>query len=135
VTTVVNDSLNAHAALTNANAQPVRLEYGACAITLVAYRTPDRSGKPAWNSALRKPYPPAACDYACPAYLAVGKVEPATTFSPGEFNPRIPVNEMLGDSLPAGRYYFRAIIEMNRRTNVVIAGEADVPSSGRHRSP
>jgi hypothetical protein len=125
-TTVANGTLNVHAALTNTNTQTVRLEYGACAISLLAYRTADRSGKPAWNSDLRKTYPPPGYDYACPAYLALGRVGPGATLSPGEFNPRIPVNEMLGDSLPAGHYYFRATIGMNWRTSVVIAGEADV---------
>jgi len=126
-TTVVNGTLNVHATVTNTNTQPVRLEYGACSINLLAYRTADRSGKPAWNSALRKPYPPVDYVYVCPSYLAVGKVDPAATLSPSEFNIRFPVTEMLGDSLAAGHYYFTAVIGMNWRANVVIAGEADVP--------
>jgi len=125
-TTVVNGSLNVHATVTNTNTQPVGLEYSACAISLLAYRTADRSGKPAWNSARREPYPPANYGYACPSYLAVGKIDPAATLSPGEFNARFPVNEMLADSLPAGHYYFKAIIGMNGRVNIVMAGEADV---------
>lgn len=125
-TTVASSSLNVHATVTNTNAQPVRLEYGACAITLLAYRTSDRSGNPAWNSAFREPYPPAGYRYACPSYLAVGKLNPAETLSPGEFNVRIPINEMLGDSLPAGHYYFTALIGMNWRANVVKAGDVDV---------
>jgi hypothetical protein len=40
----------------NTNAAPVRLEYGACAVTLLAYRTPERAGKPVWSSDFRKPY-------------------------------------------------------------------------------
>jgi hypothetical protein len=125
-TTVANDTLKVHATVTNTNAQPVRLEYGACAVDLRAYRTSDRSGKPAWDSALRRSYPPPGFSYACPLYLATGKIDPGATLSPAEFNTRIPVTEMLGDSLPAGHYYFTALVGMNWRTNVVPAGEADV---------
>jgi hypothetical protein len=127
-TTIVNGSLNVHATVTNTNTQPVRLEYGACAITLLAYRTADRRGKPAWNSALRKPYPARSDDlaYFCFDYLRVQKVDPAATVSPGELNTRFPVNEVLGDSLPAGHYYFKGMIRMNWRMNGVMAGEADV---------
>lgn len=126
-TTVAGGKLSVHATMTNTNAQAVRLEYGACAIDLLAYRTSDRSGKPAWDSALRKTYPPPGYAYACPSYLATGKIAPGATVSPAEFNTTIPINEMLGDSLPAGRYYFKALIGMNWRTNVVMAGDPEVP--------
>jgi hypothetical protein len=34
--------------------------------------------------------------------------------------------EMLGDSLPAGHYYFSAAVRMNWRTTIVPAGDVDV---------
>ena len=125
-TTVSNANLNVSAKVTNTNAAPVRLEYGACAVTLLAYRSADRAGKPAWNSDLRRPYGDPDARYGCPQYLAVGVLDPGATQSPRELNPSFPVLEMLGDSLPNARYYFKAVIRMNWRSAEVPAGDADV---------
>ena len=118
------DTLRARITITNTTSRPVRLEYGACSVHLLAYRSPDRSGTPVWNSDVRRA--PAGAVYACPAYLAVGVVKPGETVSPREFNVIHSVREMLGDSATSGRYYFKARVDLNWRVIEVDAGDLEV---------
>ena len=118
------DTVRTRVTVTNTNAQPVRLEYGACSITLLAYRSATRTGAPIWNSSMRRA--PEGAVYGCPLYLAVGVAQPGETMSPKEFNVAYAIREVLGDSLPDGRYYFAARVRLNWRTSVVSAGEAEV---------
>ena len=123
-TSVSDGQLRPSVSFTNTNAKAVRLEYGACAITLLAYRDASRTGSPAWDSSRRKAQD--GIGYACPAYLATGRIEPGQTASPLEFSPTFRVAEMLGDSLPAARYYFKARIGLNWRNIEIPAGDAVV---------
>jgi hypothetical protein len=107
---------------TNTNTQPVRLEYGACAITLLAYRSATRSGVPAWNSSRWQG--PNGFGHPCLLYLATGVLDPGQTASLREFSPTFSAAEMLGDSLAAGRYYFKVLAGLNWRSVEVVAGEA-----------
>ncbi|HVX41607.1 MAG TPA: hypothetical protein VHB25_18755, partial [Gemmatimonadaceae bacterium] len=125
-TSVSGGNLVVHATMTDTTARPIRLEYGACAVQLLAYRTADRTGRPVWNSAYRAPYGISNSGYGCPAYLAVGTIKPGQTLSPPELNPSFRIIDMLADSLPNGHYYFNAAISMNWRDRIVSAGEADV---------
>lgn len=124
-TSAAADSVRVRATVRNTNAEPVRLEYGACAVTLLAYRTAERTGTPAWSSDYRTPWDVPGAYYGCPQYLAVGIIKPGETLSPRELNPTFPVR-VLGDSLPNARYWFRARIRMNWRTTIVDAGDAVV---------
>ena len=107
---------------TNTNTQPVRLEYGACAVTLLAYRTAARSGAPAWNSSRWQG--PNGFGHVCLLYLAISLLDPRATGSPREFSPTFSAAEMLGDSLPAGHYYFKVLASLNWRSVEVVAGDA-----------
>jgi hypothetical protein len=89
------------------------LEFGACALTVFAYRSPQRAGTPVWRSD-RIPQPFAKNIFrVCPAYLATKVLEPGQSFSPREFNSLTPTYEILGDSLNEGLYYFRAELELS----------------------
>jgi hypothetical protein len=123
-TSVSGSKLIVRSSIANTNASPVRLEFGACAVRLFAYRAASRTGKPVWDSNYRRPYGTPTSFYGCPEYLATAIIAPAQTFAPREINPEFPVMEMLGDSLAAGRYYFSAAITMNWRETVMPAGEA-----------
>ena len=114
----LRDTLDVRVTLTNAGTIPVKLEYGACSLQLLAYRTADRAGTPAWSSFLRQPWAGTSF-YACPAYGAQATVAPGSDFSPHEFALSAPLIEMFGDSLPDGRYYFTA------RTQFSNAGPRD----------
>jgi hypothetical protein len=123
---VSDGQLHVHATMTNSNLAPVRLEFGACIVELLAYRTSDRSGKPVWNSSYRRPYGLPDAIYGCPLVLYMGVIKPGEMLSPSALNPQFPVMEMLGDSLPNARYYFRANVGMNGRVTTVDAGDATV---------
>ena len=115
------DTLTARLTITNTNAESVRIEYGACSLQLLAYRSPSREGTPVWNSNARF-----GGLIACPAYLAVGVVRPGETAFPREFNSAYAVREVLGDSLPSGRYYFKAHVRLNWRESDIRAGDAEL---------
>jgi hypothetical protein len=116
------DTLHARAWLINELDVPVRLEYGACALRLRAYRTPQRTGKPAWRSEWRAPAN-GMYSYGCPGYLAIGHIPGGGEFSPREFEIRVPLAEILSDSLPNGRYFFTAVLEAAGDTFRVPAGD------------
>ncbi len=93
-------------AMSNVGPQRVRIvEFGFCGTpvsALRAYHTPDRSGPPAWEwretGVCRLP----------------GGNEPLPDLAPGRFltahQTLASTPELLGDSLPPGRYYFTAVI-------------------------
>jgi hypothetical protein len=109
--------------VTNTGRERVRIEYGACSIWIRAYRTADRSGPPAWDQ-VRHPRIGAA--RVCAMYLAVRELGRGESFSPHEFRAPIPVPEILGDSLPAGRYHLVARVHLNGFAVDVPAGEAEL---------
>jgi hypothetical protein len=90
--------------VTNRGATPAYLEFGACATRVLAWRTPDRTGPPAWDSDRRQPWE-SPFRHGCLAYLATRTVAPGAELSPGEFSLVAPLGELLGDSLPDGRYW------------------------------
>ena len=129
--------LVARVVATNPTDRNIYLEYGACSLRLRAYRTPERTGRPLWHSEYRQP-PGSEFGYACPGYLATQLVAPGEVISPAEFNARIPLYEVLGDSLLDGRYYFTAVLEFQSGAGTTLAndtvripaGSADLTSSG-----
>jgi hypothetical protein len=125
-TRLVGTTLHATASITNTTSQPVYLEYGDCALSVRAYRTPDRTGEPAWRSEFRAPWDGYG-GYDCLAYLATATVAPGATFQPREFQLTVPLIEILGDSLPDGQYYFSASLRLNfARTAEFPAGNMDL---------
>ena len=100
--------------LTNVNNRPVRVEYGACSFVLRVYATPSREGRPAWDSALRPT--------GCPDIL-LGATVPArgaAEVPAGSVGP-----EILGDSLPPGRYYLTLVLRPRGGVHLRLpAGEA-----------
>jgi hypothetical protein len=123
-TEVREGRLRARVTVRNTNREAVRLEYGACSVTLLAHTTAERVGKPLWNSRFRRD--PNGIAYACPSYLAVVTLNAGQSLSPGEFNPGFPISEVLGDSLPAGRYFLTAEVRLNWRLMSVPAGAVTI---------
>jgi hypothetical protein len=125
-TRLVDTVLYATARVSNAGTRAVYLEYGDCVLSLRAYRTPDRTSPPVWRSEARATWD-GAQSYACLSYLAVTTLAPGATANPLERELRIPVIEVLGDSLPNGRYYFSGTLNLNSaRTPEVPAGSAEL---------
>jgi hypothetical protein len=122
----VTDSLGVTASVTNTTSRPIYVEYGACALSLRAYRTPDRSGEPVWRSEFRASWR-GGSTYVCLAYGASATIAPGATFQAREFRLAVPLIEVVGDSLPNGRYYFSATLNLNfARTPEFPAGTADI---------
>jgi hypothetical protein len=109
--------------VTNTGRERVRIEYGACSIWIRAYRTPERTGAPAWDQ-IR--HPQIGAPRVCAMYLAVRELGRGESFSPHEFRAAIPIPEILGDSLPAGRYHLVARVLLNGFAVDVPAGEAEL---------
>lgn len=102
--------------VTNAADHSMRLEYGdpARSSRLRAYRSPSRSGDPAWDSFRWRGFGDAMAR--------------ETVLAPGgthRWALTVPLHEFLGDSLPDGHYYFTAAAFFNGSTT----GELDAGSA------
>lgn len=99
----------------NVGSRPAALEFpDGCPVLLRAYRTADRSGRPAWDQANET-----FCTMAIQQF----------TINPGEsrrFTTRTDAREILGDSLPNGRYYLTAVLRKSGGPLELTAGEADL---------
>lgn len=110
------------ATLVNSTERRVLVDYGACALHLLVYRNADRTGIPMWNSAHqvdRTGQTPV-----CFLYEKLRELGPGETHRSEEFSGAYRVANILGDSLPAGRYYFTARLEIGGETVAVPAGSA-----------
>lgn len=100
---------------TNTGDRRVAFSFGNCALRLRAFRTPARDAEPIWRSELR--IPPGFDDpRVCLLYLASVTIAPGESVSPREFQARIPLYEVLGDSLTDGRYHFTAELALVRES-------------------
>lgn len=100
----------------NGTRDMVRVSHGACSFAVWVYASGARAGRPAWDN--RLPANAACVD------IGLGfVVAPGTTYE-------VPVGRytaarVLGDSLPAGRYYFTVVLRNGRgRLTAVPAGDA-----------
>jgi len=117
--------------LTNNGALPAHLEYGACAVRVLAFRDEARTGNPVWNSDYRKPYH-ASFGYGCILVLYVRDLQPSKSADFGFVSPLI---ELVGDSLPNGRYYLAAdlLVTAHPPFTRIPAGSVDVDLSHPRR--
>jgi len=108
--------LRARVSATNATAGPVTITLpDGCSVLLRAYRDAARSGEPAWDETGT-----VVCTQAIQQIpVAAGE----TTWLEGR---TIGAAEILGDSLPAGRYYFTALVRPDGQRIELEAGEADL---------
>jgi hypothetical protein len=115
--------LNGAVTIANNGQLKSHVEYGACALRLLAFTSSDRSGAPKWNSDARRPWE-GSFGYGCTSALLVRDLEPGGSLS---FNFQSPLIEMMGDSLPDGRYYFSADLRFSNRPNLTVpAGSLDI---------
>lgn len=85
-----------------------------CVVLIRAYRAPERGAPPAWDQARA---------VACPEVLMEVPLAPGQT---REFHSTATAREILGDSLPDGRYYFTALIRPGGQPIEVSAGSAEL---------
>jgi hypothetical protein len=79
---------------------------GACFMHVRVFRDESRTGSPAWRSDSR-PLP-------CVAVLYTYSVAPGATLGPDGFTASTPLADILGDSLPDGRYWFSTRLDFAR---------------------
>lgn len=116
-------SLHVAAALTYSGSTPKLLSYGGCPVTVLAYRTRNRRPPAVWNSELRRSWSTGQ-PYFCFSIEVEPTVAPHSTYAPAAFTTSFPLLEILGDSLPDGRYWFTAELHVNRVIFDVPAGDA-----------
>jgi hypothetical protein len=118
-TTLVMESFPVQLATTvtvaNIGSRPAALEFSdGCPVLLRAYRAPDRTAPPAWDQE-RETF----------CTLAIQQV----TITPGEsreFTVRTDARQILGDSLPNGRYLLTAVLRKTGWPLELDAGEVEL---------
>jgi hypothetical protein len=122
---LLRPTITTTAKLRNDRPDSVTLQYGACAVSLVAYATADRRGAPAWRSTASEPWEGTYLR-ACIAILYGRKLAPGAELALGAYSSRL--IEILGDSLPNGRYYFTATLGVSSAPNGISlpAGDFDL---------
>jgi hypothetical protein len=113
------DSLHVSVTVTNLDPVPREMETGGCGPVL-GYPAADPSGRPVWSSARRRSWPGGG-PYACGLGILVVQLAPGES---RQIGPVYPVPEVLGDSLPAGRYRFVARVWLDGRTTLLDGGAA-----------
>jgi hypothetical protein len=98
---------------TSGQAQTVEMP-GGCTVLLRAYRTPARTGTPAWDQQR---------EAVCTQQLLIEEYAPGQS---RQYHGRATAVEILGDSLPNGRYYIAALLRPAGGEVEVPAGEADL---------
>lgn len=97
---VENDSLAARLIVINTSPDSVPVHHGACALVVRVYRGEGAAARLAWRS--DPPLPDAVIG--CPAVAFHPTLAPHQEYAPKEFRTAIPLDSILGDSLPDGVY-------------------------------
>lgn len=112
------------------NVEPERVElfWGSCSFVLRAYRKPDLRGRPAWDSRkwMLSRGQRGFDGMGCEGYAAGGDLVPGDSLRPREFRWHGRVQDVLGDSLPEGRYYLQAEIQFRADTLKLPAGSVQL---------
>jgi hypothetical protein len=96
-----HDSLVTGVEVRNTAARPLRLEWGACAVSLRVFN-PDSGAVAVYDSSLQPESPDSP--RVCFAYLVKKTIASGEVFAPREFMWEYPLQCILGDSLPPGNY-------------------------------
>jgi len=92
------------------------LQYSGCPVEIQVFRTAARTGNPAWAQFRQ-------ANFACTLPFIERTLAPGDTLGLAAIAaPR----EILGDSLPPGRYYFAGVVRPNGETRVIPAGEVEL---------
>lgn len=101
--------------LTNTTPAPRTVELpGGCPVLLRAYRTPEHTGEPAWDQSR---------EAVCTLQLMIVRLAPGES---QEVTGSATARDVLGDSLPNGRYYLTAVVRPDQQRIEIPAGEADL---------
>lgn len=99
----------------NIGSKPASVEFAnGCPVLLRAYRTPDRTAQPAWDQAR---------EVFCTQAIQVITIMPGES---REFTTRTDAAQILGDSLPNGRYFLTAVVNKTGWPLQLEAGAVDL---------
>lgn len=125
---VQHDTLVASVFVTNTSAGPVDVEHGTCPSIVRVYRPAAGARQPAWRS--DAPLPPTLSDgTACTANGMRLTLPPHLEYQPLELQNRVPINRILGDSLPQGTYRIVLVPDLGQGTAHVPAGAVQLRST------
>lgn len=130
--------LQTRVTITNASDSTVVISYGACPVSLRVYHNAERAEPYSWDSAALPNPDPSTGLYRgfCVSTAQESRLAPGESISPAPFDVATPVGQILGDSLPSGRYYLVARVRLSPHplTEVapdtvvsVPAGEVELP--------
>jgi hypothetical protein len=127
---VERDTLIAGVIVANRLQEPAEVDHGVCPPVLRVYTQGGRTQHPAWRSdAPAGPLPLGARAPACVAAGVRVTVTAGNEYAPLELQVRTPVDEILGDSLPAGLYRIGVIADVGEspretQTSVTLSRQA-----------
>ena len=98
------DTLRVEIEARNTGSAPSEFRWGTCS-RVWAYRAGDPLDGPAWYSPRRRSWP-GAVPTVCGGQIMFLEIAPGRSMPPGRLTSKYPVMEILGDSLPDGRYRF-----------------------------
>lgn len=111
------DELWVQVSASNADSQAQEITYGVCSLHLQLQSTDREARTLTWRSAGRRERRAREDIIAvCPDYLAISRLAPGQTIRPDEFRARIPIAEILGDSLPEGVYTLTVSLAVDEDT-------------------
>ncbi len=112
----------------NVESRIVELFWGSCSFVLRVYRDSNLRGQPVWDSWKRmlSRGQGAFSGMGCEGYAAGGDLVPGDSVRPREFRWHGGVQDILGDSLPEGRYYLQTEIRFRADTLKVPAGSVQL---------
>ncbi len=129
LSTFLPKHLGIQMAVRNRSAQARGVQYGSCAMWMLLHREPTRSGRPAWNSSEQLVrFGRGWTRPVCTAILLGDSVRPGQTYSDRRWRTAVRADEILGDSLPTGRYYVTAVLILRGADTVRIpVGAVELP--------
>jgi hypothetical protein len=129
---VENDSLATRLVVINTSPDSVPVNHGACALVVRVYRGEGAAPRLAWRSDVPEPF----AAIGCPAVAFHLRLAPHQEYAPLELRSAIPIDSILGDSLPDGAYRIGVTSDLGPRPVELSAGVIPLKrSSGRLRRP
>jgi hypothetical protein len=118
---VEHDTMVADIFIANTSADAVRVEHGTCPAVVRAYRPEAGAREPAWRS--NAPLPaPLSDGTVCTANGVLLTLAANLEYQPIELRNRVPIDHILGDSLPEGTYRIVLVPDLGEGTAEVPAG-------------
>jgi hypothetical protein len=136
-TTVAKDldtlrALQTRVTVTNSSDSTVIVSYGACPVSLRVYDNAQRVGPYSWDSAALPSRDPSTGLYRgfCVSTAQESRLATGKSISPASFELTTPVGQIVGDSLPSGRYYLVARVRLSSHPLTEVAPDTvvDVPA-------